>query len=187
MTAVTTSCPHFVSKSSQVVLVKTLESHRDCCSYTPKKHDGVPLQIRRERGREREKKREAGCATVLICDGELYLASQQLLLECIDDSRTIFLLYRNSNLPNLPFFSRMAQPVGFGSEQTALLGTSGINNADLIDEDDYLGMRGSRSASSSPFSSLFMKKVILFTLSAVAALICYVIRYAWTHEPVSCA
>lgn len=125
---------------------------------------------------------------MLICDGELYLASQLLdLLKCIDDSRTNFLLYRNSNLPNLPFFSRMAQPVGFGSEQTALLGTSGINNADLIDEDDYLGMRGSRSASSSPFSSLFMKKVILFTLSAVAALICYVIRYAWTHEPVSCA
>ena len=85
MTAVTTSCPHFVSKSSQVVLVKTLESHRDCCSYTPKKHDGVPLQIRRERGREREKKREA-VPPFDMC-GELYLASQE---KCIDDLKNNF-------------------------------------------------------------------------------------------------
>ena len=70
----------------------------------------------------------------------------------------------------------MAQPVGFGSEQTALLGSGGINNADLIDDDegDYL-LSGARREKT---TSLFWKKVVLFTLSAMAALICYVIRYA---------
>lgn len=66
----------------------------------------------------------------------------------------------------------MAQPVGFGSEHTALLGSGGINNADLIDDDEggYL-LSGKRRT-----ASLFWKKVVLFTLAASAAMICYIIR-----------